>query len=203
MPRLRQVHRGEATSPVVLGMYDYLFGERDPVSEPGTEDGTRGDWWTVFALSPDILEHALSGFALYQNPRRQLDPVLRELGQCRVGWVVGSQFVFSQHCRALRSLGVSEERIRAVALGGAATCFDQTERLVLAYCDALALDHGRVSDELFDLLLGVLGDEAMLELTYIVTLYLAHSVMSRALRTEFDDRSDPIIEVSEPGTETL
>ncbi len=200
MPRLREVSRAEATSPVVLGMYDYLFGDRDPVADPGTDDGTRGDWWTVFALSPDILGHAVAGFALYQSPARRLDPVLRELGQCRTGWVVGSQFVFSQHCRALRALGVSEERIRAVAVGAASGCFDEFERLVLAYCDALALDHGRVSDEIFEPLLGHLGDEAMLELTYVVTLYLAHSVMSRALRTEFDDRPDPVLEVPGPGS---
>jgi alkylhydroperoxidase family enzyme len=201
MPRLRQVDRAEATSPVVLGMYDYIFGERDPVAEPGTEDGTTGDWWTVFALSPDILEHAVAGFLLYQDPRRQLDPVLRELGQCRVGWVVGSQFVFSQHCRALRSLGVSDEKIKAVAAGPSARCFNEIERLVLAFCDALAGDHGRVADEVFDPLRQALGDVAMLELTYISGLYLAHAVMSRALRTEFDDRPDPVVEV--PGPEVV
>ena len=32
-----------------------------------------------FALVPDVLEHANRGFALYRNPKRKLDPVLREL----------------------------------------------------------------------------------------------------------------------------
>ena len=63
MPVLRQVPRSEAKAKIVLRMYDLLFGDRDPVAEPGTATGTPGDWWTVFALAPDILQHAVDGFA--------------------------------------------------------------------------------------------------------------------------------------------
>ena len=33
-----------------------LFGERDPVDEPGTATGSPGDWWTVTALVPDLFD---------------------------------------------------------------------------------------------------------------------------------------------------
>ena len=72
MPRLRQVPRAEVTSPVVMSMYKRLFGDRDPVAEPGTATGTPGNWWTVFANSPDVLEHAGRGFGLYANPDRKV-----------------------------------------------------------------------------------------------------------------------------------
>ena len=117
MPRLRQVPKAATNAPIVTTMYDYLFEGRDPVTEPGTWSGAPGDWWTVFALVPDVLEHAVSGFALYQSPKRLLDPVLRELGQIRAGWAVGSQFVFSQHCKSLRDLGVAEEKIQSIPTG--------------------------------------------------------------------------------------
>ena len=65
MPRLRQVPRTEVTSPVVEAMYQRLFDDRDPVAEPGTATGTPGDWWAVFALVPDVLEHSARGFGLY------------------------------------------------------------------------------------------------------------------------------------------
>lgn len=198
MPRLRQVSKSEVTSPVVSSLYDFLFEGRDPVSEPGTWTGSPGDWWTVFALVPDVFEHAVQGFALYQNPERALDPVLRELGQIRAGWAAGSQFVFSQHCKSLRDLGVDEEKIQSIPYWSAATCFDDTERVVLAYTDCIVYEHGRVPDELFDALRSRLGDEAVLELTYITSLYFQHAVMSRALRTEFDDRADPVVEVPGP-----
>jgi len=202
VPRLRQVARSEAGAPIVTVMYDLLFEDRDPVAEPGTSDGTPGDWWTVFALVPDVLEHAVQGFGLYQSPKRLLDPVLRELAQARVGWDAGSQFVYSQHCKSLRALDVPEAVIEAVPHWAAASCFDPVQRLVLAYTDCLALEHGRVSDGLFDALRAALSDEEVLELTYITTLYLQHAVMSRALRTEFDDRPDPVVEVVVDGDNT-
>lgn len=58
MPRLREVSRDEA-DPFVRQIYRMLFGERDPVREPGTETGSPGNWWTVFALSPDCFRHAV------------------------------------------------------------------------------------------------------------------------------------------------
>ena len=199
MPRLRQVPRTEAQADIVITMYDQLFGpDRDPVAEPGTEAGTPGDWWTVFALVPDVLKHAVRGFALYRSPKRLLDPVLRELGQTRAGWLRGSQFVYSQHCKSLRSLKVSEEKIAAIQSWGVSDQFSLSERAVLSYTDSLVAGGGRVDDGTFDVLRQHLSDEEILELTYITCLYDMHAVMSRALRVEFDDREDPIVEVAAP-----
>jgi alkylhydroperoxidase family enzyme len=119
MPRLGQVARAEDNAPIVSLMYGVIFDDRDPVAEPGTGTGTRGDWWTVFANSPDVLEHAVQGFSHYQSPKRALDPVLRELAQARVGFTAGSRFVYSPRCKSLRGLGVSEERITEVRVEGA------------------------------------------------------------------------------------
>ena len=189
-------------------MYQMLFGDRDPVAEPGTATrggargrgrGTPGDWWTVFALVPDVFDHCVRGFGLYRSERRALDPTLRELGQTRAGWARGSQFVFSQHCKSCRALGMSEERIEAIASWDVADCFSPAERAVLAYTDALVLGGGRVADGVFDALREHLSDEAILEFTYITCMYEMHATMCRALRLEFDDRDEPIVEV--PGPE--
>ncbi|WP_454761257.1 carboxymuconolactone decarboxylase family protein [Caulobacter segnis] len=198
MPRLREVPRSEVTDKGTLKLYDLLFGDRDPVAEPGTATGTRGDWWTVFAGSPDVLRHAAQGFALYRDPARKLDPVLRELAQTRAGWTRGSQFVFSQHCKSLRGLGVPEDKIAAVPHWQISEVFEPRERAVLAYADGLVLDGGRIADGVFTALKAFLTDEEILELTYITCLYEMHAVMSRALRTEFDDREEAIVEVAAP-----
>jgi alkylhydroperoxidase family enzyme len=198
MPRLRQVPRSEASAKVVKSAYDLLFGDRDPVAQPGTDTGTPGDWWTVFALAPDILQHAVDGFAVYRNPARGIDPVLRELGQTRAGWVKGSQFVFSQHCKSLRGLGVSEAKIAAVPHWAVSDVFDAKERAVLAYADCLAGAGGRTPLAVFEALRGFWSDEEILEFTYITCLYDMHAVMARALRLEFDDRDDPIVEIAAP-----
>jgi len=201
MPRLRQVPRSEVTDELTLKMYDQLFGDRDPVASPGTATGTPGDWWTVVALVPDVMQHAVRGFGLYQSPKRVLDPVLRELGQTRAGWARGSQFVFSQHCKSCRALGMDEEKIQAIAYWRTADCFSPVERAVLAYTEALVLGGGRVLVRVFDALREHLTDEQILEFTYITLMYEMHATMSRALRMEFDDRDDPIVEVAAPEGE--
>ena len=194
MPRLRQVPRAEADAEIVTRMYDLLFGDRDPVAEPGTATGTRGDWWTVFALVPDVLQHAVRGFALYQSPDRVLDPQLRELGQMRAGWARGSRFVFSQHSKQARELGMPEDKIAAVPAWSTSDAFTPVERAVLAYADGLVLGGGRVPDGVFSALRAHLGDEEILELTYTTCLYDMHAVMARALRLEQDDVDDPVVE---------
>jgi alkylhydroperoxidase family enzyme len=199
MPVLRQVPRSEVTSEVITAYYDRLFGpDVDPVTTPGTATGTPGDWWTVFALAPDIFKHAVDGFAVYRHPDRKIDPVLRELGQTRAGWIKGSQFVFSQHCKSLRGLGVSEEKIAAVSHWEVAGVYDDKERTVLAYTDYLVMADGRVPTEVFDKLKTFWSDEEIFEFTYITTLYAMHAVITRALRMEFDAREDPIVEVAAP-----
>lgn len=198
MPRLRQVRRSEADQQRVLPLYNFLFGDRDPVDEPGTSTGTTGDWWTVFALSPDIFDHSVKGFGLYRSPERRLDGQLRELGQTRAGWLTGSQFVYSQHCKSCRGLGMPEEKIAAIHAWEVADCFDAKERALLAYTDYLVDQHGRVPDAVFDAMKTHFSDEEILEFTYITSLYFMHAVMTRALRLEFDDRDEVIVEVAAP-----
>ncbi|HEY2814596.1 MAG TPA: carboxymuconolactone decarboxylase family protein [Acidimicrobiales bacterium] len=198
MPRLKQIPRAEADAPIVLAMYKRLFGERDPVADPGTATGTPGDWWTVFANSPDVLEHACLGFGLYASPNRKVAPALRELGQTRAGWLVGSQFVFSQHCKSCRALGFSEEKIEALKAWSVSDLFSPVERALLAYTDALVLAFGRVDDLVFDALHEHLSDEEILEFTYITMMYTMHAVISRALQLEYDNHDDPVVEIAAP-----
>jgi alkylhydroperoxidase family enzyme len=183
----------------VLQSYTRLFGDRDPVAEPGTATGTPGNWWTVFALVPDVLEHATDGFALYRSPNRVLDPKLRELGQTRAGWLVGSQFVFSQHCKSCRAVGIAEEKIDAIPSWQVSDVFSETERAVLALADGLAANRGRVAEPVMDLLRRHLPDEAVLELTYITAMYVMHALISRALRLEYDDVDERVVEIAAPS----
>jgi AhpD family alkylhydroperoxidase len=199
MPRLRQIPRSEAAEGIVAVMYDFIFGDRDPVAEPGLPNGTPGNWWTVVAQSPALLEHCVSGFAYYQSPERELPATLRELSQLRVGWARGSRFVFSQHAKAGRDHGVREDQIAGISAWQTSDAFDDVERAVLAWTDALVLHGGRASDELFDALRGHLSEVAILELTYIACWYDLHAVMSKALKLELDDEDDPITELTGDG----
>lgn len=200
MPLLRELHRSDVTSPVVLAFYDRLFGpDRDPVDQPGTATGTPGNWWTVLANVPDIMDHATNGFAMMRHPDRVLDSRIKELGRLRTAWTVQSQFVYSQHCKAGRAAGLSSEKIANVGVWELASCYSEKERTFLAFTDALVLQHGRVAPELGVKLQSVATDEEVLEFCYSTLTYMLHAILSRALRLEFDDVDERIVEVAAPS----
>ena len=202
MPRLKQAGR-EAGNPFANQIFDLLFGDRDPIAEPGTATGTPGNWWTVFNIVPDAFKHTTEGFQFYRSKNRKLDPKLRELGQIRAGFAVGSQFVFSQHCKASRDVGLTEDQIAAIPHWQVADCFSPLERAVLAYTDGLVLQRGRVPDGVFEALKAELSDEEILEFTYITCTYMMHAIMSRALKLEYDDVDERVVEIVAPdGSDT-
>ena len=104
------------------------------------------------ALEPGIFRLLEDRHEWQKSADRKLDPVLRELAIIRAGWARGSQFVFSQHCKVIRALGVPEEKIAAIAAWQTTDVFTELERLVLAYADDLVLGSGRVTDARFDAL---------------------------------------------------
>lgn len=199
MPRLTQPHRPHLASAEIQAVFQRVFGDRDPVDEPGTETGTPGNWWTTMAIEPGIFHLIELRHEWQKSPQRKLDPVLRELAIVRVGWARGSQFVFSQHCKLLRRLGVDEQWISRIPDWATATCYDQRARTVLGYVDDLVLASGRVPDARFADLKGALSDVEILELTFLACTYDMSATMSRALRLEFDDRPDPVVEVAAPA----
>jgi alkylhydroperoxidase family enzyme len=199
MPRLKQAGR-EAGNDYANAIFDILFGDRDPIENPGTATGTPGNWWTVFNIVPDAFHHTTEGFRFYRSSKRKIDPKLRELGQIRAGWTVGSQFVFSQHSKSCRDVGLSDAQIEAIPNWQVADCFSPAERAVLAYTDALVLQRGRVAEGIFAALKDHLSDEEILEFTYITCTYMMHAIMSRALRLEYDDVDDRVVEIPAPDT---
>jgi alkylhydroperoxidase family enzyme len=198
MPRLREIPRAEVSGDV-LAAYERLFGDRDPVKEPGTATGTPGTWWTVFANSPDVLRHAQAGFGLLRSEAFRVAPNQRELGQLRAGFLQGSKFVYSQHSKGARRAGISQEKLDALPGWHASDLFDPMERALLAYTDELILADGRVQDVTFAELKKYLDDEQIMQFTYSTCMYAMHATISRALRLEYDDVEERIVEVPAPS----
>ena len=192
MTRLRQVPRAEADPTVVVPMYDQLFGDRDPVAEPGTATGTPGDWWTVFALVPDVLRPRRARLRPLPARSGSSGPRCASSARPAPAGRVGSQFVFSQHCKSCpfrgRQRGADRRpspRGRCTTAGPRRAGRARLHRLPRARRAAGC--RTRPSPPCKE----HLDDEAILELTYITLLYAMHAMMARALRLEYDDRDDP------------
>ena len=199
MPRLRLVSRTETDDPLVQFMYDRKFPGRDPAVDPGvTASGAPGNYEAVFAHSPDILEHSVRGFYIKQTKRRKLPLRLMELAITRVGYACGCRWMFSEHSKILRALGLPEGSIAAIRNWSIHDGFTRLERAVLAFADCIALEHGRTPDDLFAELQAHLDEEQIIELTYITSMFMMNAGMIRALKLEHDDYDDPVREMPSP-----
>lgn len=203
MPRLKPVPRDKA-DPRVIPVYDLVFGpDRDPVQSPGTATGSPGNFFTTWANAPAILEHfqtLMPKPGASEVPASQIDPALRALAACRTGYVIQSTFVFSQNCKACRIAGVPEEKIQAVPCWTLSKLFTDAERAVLAYVDANVLERGRVHDQVIAELCKVMSEEQLIGLSFTINFYAMHGRSCRALRLEYDDVPERLVEIPAPAT---
>ena len=79
-------------------------------------------------------------------------------------------------------LGVSDEKIMALAEYETSPLYDEAERVALRYADCMTITGREVTDELFAELRALYDDDAIVELTAIIAWENASSKFNRALR---------------------
>lgn len=79
-------------------------------------------------------------------------------------------------------LGITDEKLEALADYRTSTLYTERERLVLEYADAMTITGRDVTDELFARLKEVYDDDALVELTIIIAWENSSSKFNRALR---------------------
>jgi alkylhydroperoxidase family enzyme len=79
-------------------------------------------------------------------------------------------------------MGISDEKLLSLLEWEGSPLFDETERLVLEYADAMTITGRDVSDDLFARLCARFDEDAIVELTEVVAWENASSKFNRALR---------------------
>ena len=79
-------------------------------------------------------------------------------------------------------LGLSDEKILALADYASSPHYDAVERAALAYADVITFTDRDVDDDLFDSLRQHFSDDAIVELTAIIAWENSSSKFNRALR---------------------
>ena len=79
-------------------------------------------------------------------------------------------------------MGISDEKILALAEYATSPLYSDAERVVLEYADAITLSDRDVDDDLFARLREHYADDAIVELTEVVAWENASSKFNRALR---------------------
>lgn len=80
------------------------------------------------------------------------------------------------------NLGISDEKILALADYATSPLYDEIERNTLEYADCMTITEQEVSDELFARLRQFYSDDELVELTEIIAWENASSKFNRALR---------------------
>ena len=79
-------------------------------------------------------------------------------------------------------LGLTNEKIEALAEYALSPLYSEEERLALEYADCMTITGREVSDELFERLRSLYDDDAIVELTAIIAWENSSSKFNRALR---------------------
>lgn len=169
---------------------------RVPYVDPATAPAPLREQLARFGEDPlnifRVLAHAetcfeptvrLGGAILLQQ---KLDARLRELAILRVARLSQAPYEWTQHVAIAEGVGVPAEQIAALeGDDGAAACFGERERLVLAATDEL-VRNADVGDETWAALGRHLDARELIELVVAVGFYMLMARVMRASRIDLD-----------------
>jgi alkylhydroperoxidase family enzyme len=110
----------------------------------------------------------------------------RELIILRTVQRAGGDYEFTQHRPMALSCGLTGEQIEGIAGWRRSGCFDERERIVLAYADEIA-DGAGVSDETFAGLAAEFDSQEIVELTITAGFYMGGTAVTKALAIQIED----------------
>jgi len=141
-------------------IFDNLIAERgQPV----------GNIFRTLAHTPNLLRRFLALGGELRNGTA-LDPRLRELALLTVGRLADAQYEFVHHWNIARRVGVTPEKLEALADWENAAVYTDDERAVIRYA-VEATSHVRVSDATWNALKAFLDTRRLMELVQNVAFY--------------------------------
>ncbi len=119
----------------------------------------------------DLAANAAQKFLEFSQTltRTRISPTLHHLVDLRVSQINGCAFCVDMHVKQAKIAGERELRLHHVAVWRESPHFTDEERAALAWAERLTLlASGQVSQDDFDRAAGVLGEEALSDLTFAV-----------------------------------
>jgi AhpD family alkylhydroperoxidase len=116
-----------------------------------------------------------------QRVLRKADPALRDLAVHRVSTVVGCSWCVDFSTMLAVRQGMSAERLGELHRYRESGAFNQLEKQVIEYADAVTAQPMTVTDDQVAALRGQLGEERLVELTYAIALENQRARFNHAL----------------------
>jgi AhpD family alkylhydroperoxidase len=137
--------------------------------------------------SPPVAE----GWLTYLTAIRQkstLPGALRELVIMRIAVLNGAPYEADQHKPIALKLGVTQAQLDALDTWEGSKAFDDTQRAVLAYCDAMTKSI-QVHDDIFAKVKALFGPQQLVELTATIAAYNMVSRFLEAMQIHSHDKA--------------
>jgi AhpD family alkylhydroperoxidase len=119
-------------------------------------------------VAPHVLQAALtmSKAAHEHAPERELV----ELVNLRASQINGCAYCLDMHAKALRKMGVDQQKLDLLAAWRESPTFTERERAALAWTEAVTLVAGAgVPEDVYRCALSHFGEQGLVELTFVVT----------------------------------
>ena len=140
----------------------------------------------LLAGSPSMFRPLTRVFSAYLSDGVLTD-TMREIAILRVGHLRNSEYEVVNHNRVARLIGMSEERIEALAPGGNNALFTPEEQAVLNFVDEVVKDGG-ASRAAFDAVAGFMSPAEMIELTVVIGVYTMVSQICATFEIEPEEK---------------
>ncbi|HXN59591.1 MAG TPA: carboxymuconolactone decarboxylase family protein [Acidimicrobiales bacterium] len=160
----------------------YLSGAPDALPMPVVLE--------LFAHHLPLSETWLPFTDMLASDQSTLDPRLRELLIVRVAWRTQSGYEWGQHARMARDEGLTDEQLRAVTEGPAATVWTPLERALLTAVDEI-IDGFGVSDTTWETLGSSFEPAQLFELLFVIGGYLCMAGVLNSIGLRGDPPAAP------------
>ncbi len=109
----------------------------------------------------------------------------REILILRIGWLCGSEYEWSQHVRAARRIGMTDDEIRRIAAGAEASGWDPFEAALIRATDELHRDD-TISEATWRALSARYGEPELMDVVITVGGYRMVSIALNSLGTQLE-----------------
>ena len=135
----------------------------------------------LWARSPKLFLGVALLYGMIDRKSSPIDPVLRSLVTVRVSQLNGCRFCVDLNSATLLRRGVDLEKVNALDNWQQSPLFTDTERIALAYAEAVTLRSSAIDDGLIQQLKSHFDEDAVVELTALIGFQNLSSKFNSAL----------------------
>jgi len=112
--------------------------------------------------------------------------LLREMAILRIGQILNSEYELDQHVPLAKACGVTHAQIAALPNWRASALFDEKQRALLGYTEAVALHGGEVDDATYAAFAKQFSPQEIVEITITIITYYGTGQLTKALKVKVE-----------------